>query len=92
VQACNGIGKILGPLVLAVIAGSGNLVTPKATTAAILPAFIVLAGCAVVVGLCFTLVPTDRVRTPLAMRDDDPAHGAAGPRNAFRVTDSPAGR
>jgi putative MFS transporter len=92
VQACNGIGKILGPLVLAVIAGSGNLVTPKATTAAILPAFIVLAGCAVVVGLCFTLVPTDRVRTPLAMRDDDPAHGDGGPRNAFRVTESRAGQ
>ncbi len=71
VQACNGVGKILGPLVLAFIAGSDNLVTPKATTAAILPVFLVLAGCAVVVGLCFTLVPTDRVRTPLAMRDDD---------------------
>ena len=71
VQACNGIGKILGPLVLAFIAGSDNLVTPKATNEAILPAFIVLTICAVIVGLCFTLVPVDRVRTPLAMRDDE---------------------
>ena len=73
VQACNGIGKILGPLVLATIAGNANLVTPHATTQAIFPAFIVLALCAAVVGLCFTLVPTDRVRTPLSLRDSDDA-------------------
>ena len=73
VQACNGIGKILGPLVLAVIAGADNLVSPKATTDAILPAFVVLSLCAVAVGLCFTLVPTERVRTPLSMRDQDDA-------------------
>lgn len=73
VQACNGIGKILGPLVLAVIAGAGNLVTPRATSDAILPVFLVLAGCAVVVGLCFTLVPVERVRTPLSMRAHEDA-------------------
>jgi putative MFS transporter len=84
VQACNGIGKILGPLVLAVIAGAGNLITPQATSDAIMPVFLVLAGCAVVVGLCFTLVPVERVRTPLSMRahDDAPTRLtlAAGPR------------
>jgi MFS transporter, putative metabolite:H+ symporter len=73
VQACNGIGKILGPLVLAAIAGAGNLVTPEATSDAILPAFLVLAGCAVAVGLCFTLVPVERVRTPLSMRAHEDA-------------------
>jgi putative MFS transporter len=88
VQACNGVGKILGPLVLAFIAGSDNLVTPKATTEAILPAFSVLAACAVIVGLCFTLVPTDRVRTPLALRDDDIPQGDTG---VLRATEAPAG-
>jgi MFS transporter, putative metabolite:H+ symporter len=73
VQACNGIGKILGPLVLAMIAGTGNLVSPHATTEAIFPAFIVLTLCAVAVGLCFTLVPTDRVRTPLSLRANEDA-------------------
>jgi MFS transporter, putative metabolite:H+ symporter len=73
VQACNGIGKILGPLVLAVIAGAGNLITPQATSDAIMPVFLVLAGCAVVVGLCFTLVPVERVRTPLSMGAHDDA-------------------
>jgi putative MFS transporter len=82
VQACNGIGKILGPLVLAVIAGAGNLVTPQATSDAIFPVFLVLAGCAVVVGLCFTLVPVERVRTPLSMgaHDDAPTRFALAAR------------
>ncbi|HEX3860465.1 MAG TPA: hypothetical protein VHY35_02080 [Stellaceae bacterium] len=88
VQACNGIGKILGPLVLAFIAGSDNLITPRATTDAILPAFLVLTGCAVVVGLCFTLVPTDRVRTPLSMRDtDDDAVDGRAPASRFAAAD-----
>jgi putative MFS transporter len=83
VQACNGIGKILGPLVLAVIAGAGNLVTPQATVDAIFPAFLVLTACAVMVGLCFTLVPTERVRTPLSMHahDDAPTALTVGARS-----------
>jgi putative MFS transporter len=41
-QAANGVGKILGPLALALIAGSDNIVSPKATAEAVLPAFIFL--------------------------------------------------
>lgn len=37
-----GIGKILGPIVLALIAGTSNIVTPKATIDAIIPAFTFL--------------------------------------------------
>lgn len=44
-QASNGIGKILGPVCLALIAGSGDVVSPKATADAIAPAFLFLAGC-----------------------------------------------
>jgi putative MFS transporter len=52
-QAANGVGKILGPLALALLAGSGNVIAPKATEAAVLPAFVFLAGCMVLVGLSF---------------------------------------
>ena len=44
-QASNGVGKILGPVCLALIAGSGDIVSPKATTDAIAPAFLFLAAC-----------------------------------------------
>jgi putative MFS transporter len=44
-QASNGIGKILGPVCLALIAGSSDVVSPKATADAIAPAFLFLAAC-----------------------------------------------
>jgi MFS transporter, putative metabolite:H+ symporter len=44
-QAANGIGKILGPVCLALIAGSSDVVSPKATADAIAPAFLFLAVC-----------------------------------------------
>jgi MFS transporter, putative metabolite:H+ symporter len=44
-QAANGIGKILGPVCLALIAGSSDVVSPKATADAIGPAFLFLAAC-----------------------------------------------
>ena len=53
-QAANGVGKILGPLSLALIAGTGNFVSPHATADAVLPAFLFLAFAMVLVGLSFT--------------------------------------
>jgi hypothetical protein len=44
-QAANGVGKIAGPLCLALIAGTSNLITPKATIEAVTPAFLFLAAC-----------------------------------------------
>jgi len=44
-QASNGVGKILGPVCLALIAGSSDVVSPKATADAIAPAFLFLAAC-----------------------------------------------
>jgi putative MFS transporter len=46
-QASNGVGKILGPICLALIAGSNDLVSPKATANAVAPAFLFLAICEV---------------------------------------------
>lgn len=52
-HAAAGIGKILGPLALALIAGTGNIVSPHATREAVFPAFLFLAFCMLLVGLAF---------------------------------------
>jgi putative MFS transporter len=52
-QTANGFGKIIGPLSLSLIAGTGNLVTAEQTAAAVLPTFGFLASCMVPVGLSF---------------------------------------
>jgi MFS transporter, putative metabolite:H+ symporter len=52
-QAANGIGKILGPLALALLAGSGNVIAPKATAEAVFPAFVFLGVTMLAVALAF---------------------------------------
>lgn len=66
-QAANAVGKIIGPVVLALIAGTSDLVTPKATADAVFPAFMFFAACSLVVGLCFTLVGIETHGKPLRM-------------------------
>jgi MFS transporter, putative metabolite:H+ symporter len=75
-QAANGLGKILGPLSLALIAGAGNIVAPQATADAVLPAFLFLAGCGLAVGLAFVFVPIETHGKPLTIGF------AKGPRDA----------
>ncbi len=48
-----GLGKILGPVVLSFFAGSANIVTPQATTGAIIPAFTFLALMAIGAGVLY---------------------------------------
>jgi MFS transporter, putative metabolite:H+ symporter len=55
-QAANGVGKILGPLSLALIAGTSNIVSPQATADAVFPAYMFLAGCMALVGLSFLIL------------------------------------
>jgi putative MFS transporter len=52
-QTANGVGKIVGPLSLALIAGTSHLVSPQQTAAAVVPAFLFLAFCMALVGLSF---------------------------------------
>lgn len=54
-QAINGLGRFIGPLGVALIAGTGNTVEPEATADALAPAFIFLAGLALVIGVAFLL-------------------------------------
>jgi putative MFS transporter len=70
-QAANGVGKILGPLCLAVIAGADNPLSPKATADAVLPAFLFLGACALAVGLAFTFLGLETHGRPLAQGDEE---------------------
>jgi putative MFS transporter len=48
-----GIGKLIGPVIVALFAGSSNLVSPKATTDAITPVYIFLAVLFVIQAVLF---------------------------------------
>jgi putative MFS transporter len=48
-----GIGKIIGPLGLAMIVGTSDIVSPKATLDAIVPAFMYFTGWLILWGLAF---------------------------------------
>ena len=52
----SGLGRIIGPLVIALIAGSDDPVDPTATLDALRPSFLFLAGASLLVGLGFLLV------------------------------------
>ena len=66
-QAANGVGKIAGPLCLALIAGTSNLISPKATIDAVMPAFLFLAVCGLAIGLAFSLLGVETHGKPLAL-------------------------
>jgi putative MFS transporter len=64
-NAFGGIGKILGPVLLGLIAGSGNLITPHATLEAVTPAFLVFAACGVVMALVAWLIAPETAHASL---------------------------
>jgi putative MFS transporter len=66
-QFANGVGKIVGPLCLALIAGADNLVHPQATASAVMPAFVFLAGSGLLVGLAFTFLGVEPHGRPVAL-------------------------
>jgi putative MFS transporter len=54
--AVSGVGRIIGPLVIALLAGTGDLVDPEATLDALTPAFLFLAVSVLLVGIGFAVV------------------------------------
>jgi putative MFS transporter len=52
----SGLGRILGPLGVALIAGTSDLVDPEATLDALEPSFLFLAGLSVLIAVAFLLV------------------------------------
>jgi MFS transporter, putative metabolite:H+ symporter len=59
-----GLGKILGPLVMGLIAGADNLVSPAATQHAVVPVFAFLAACCLVVGLAYAFLGVETAHQP----------------------------
>jgi putative MFS transporter len=70
-QAANGVGKIVGPLSLALIAGSSNVVSPQATSDAVLPAYLFLAFCMLLVGLSFVFLAVETHGKAMGVGDED---------------------
>jgi putative MFS transporter len=71
-QTANGVGKILGPLSLALIAGTANVVSPKATEGAMFPAFLFLAFGMLLVGLSFAILGRETHGRPIALGEEGP--------------------
>ena len=69
-QAANGVGKILGPLCLALIAGSSNVVSARATEDAVQPAFLFLGACGLLLAICFFFAPETK-DAALALDDEN---------------------
>jgi putative MFS transporter len=66
-QAANGVGKIVGPLALALLAGSSNVIAPQATADAIFPAFVMLAAIMLLVALAYVFLGVETHGKPIAM-------------------------
>ncbi len=80
--AVGGLGRIVGPLGVALIAGTGDLIDPAATLDALTPAFLYLAGFSVLVGLAFALVDIEPHGKDLETLSTELAEEAAGGRLA----------
>ena len=64
-----GIGKIIGPLGLALIVGSSNIVKPEASVTKIVPAFIYLGGWYAVAGIVYGLFGIETRNRTIAQID-----------------------
>ena len=64
--ASGGVGKIVGPVALGLIAGAHNLVSPKATEHAVLPAFLFLGACCLMAGAAYQWLGIETNGRPLA--------------------------
>ena len=73
-QAANGVGKILGPLSLALIA---------ATADAVLPAFMFLGFAMVCVGLSFSILGVETHGVPMTLEEEAEAEGEIAERPAI---------
>lgn len=59
-EISNGFGKIIGPLGLAIIAGTSNVVSPSATESAITPGLLFLGCFSLLVAVAFYVFPETR--------------------------------
>jgi len=69
-RPANGVDRIVGPLSLALIAGTSNLVSRQATSDAVLPAYLFLAFCMLLVGLSFVFLARETHGPPLSLGEE----------------------
>lgn len=66
-QTTAGISKLLGPALLALAAGSGNVVSPAATREAITPGFLMLGAFSVVAGVALIFLRYETHNRPMVI-------------------------
>lgn len=66
-HVASGLGKVGGPMVLALLAGTNNVVSPAATAAVATPGFLLMAGCFAVGAAAFTFLGTETHRRPVVV-------------------------
>jgi putative MFS transporter len=71
------LGKIIGPLGLALVIGSSNYITPKATLDSIFPALLFLAFWYALAGLVFLLFAVETKGVSIEEMDDRLTGGAS---------------
>jgi putative MFS transporter len=84
-NAVGGVGKVAGPAMLGLIAGSSNLVTPKATTSALLPSFLIFAVLMILTGLAFVVIAPETNRRSLETVEADLDGRARRPTDEYRL-------
>jgi putative MFS transporter len=65
-----GIGKVIGPWGLALIVGSSNMITPKASVAALLPAYTYLAAWFALAGVAYLVLGIETKGRSLEMIEE----------------------
>jgi putative MFS transporter len=70
-QACSGLGKLIGPAILALVAGAGSVLSPKATSASILPGFLLLSACCAAGGVALSFLRYETHGKPMVVETED---------------------
>ncbi len=83
-----GLGKIIGPLGLALIVGSSNIIKPEAKLDAIIPAFVYLAGWLALTGVAFLAFGIETCDRSITEIDEDLTEAAAPATPALHGTAS----
>jgi putative MFS transporter len=70
-QACSGLGKLIGPAILALVAGAGTVLSPKATSASILPGFLILSAFCAAGGVALSFLRYETHGKPMVVATED---------------------
>lgn len=76
-NAAGGVGKIIGPLVLAIFANTGNLIEPEATSAAALPSFVFFGGCILFTAVIYGFVAPETNKRNLELLNNETVAGTS---------------